>query len=64
MRGARIIVGTLMVLCGLTAVVLRIRITREPNGDVYGIAFGLGRVVFGLLLALVGVLILLTARRH
>jgi len=64
MRRAKIIIGTLMLLCGLAMVALRIDITREPNGDAYGlIRGGVEHTAFGLLLALAGGLVLATARR-
>jgi hypothetical protein len=64
MSRSRIIVGTLMALYGLAMVTLRIDITRQPNGDVYAIILGgVEHIAFGLLLALVGGLVLATARR-
>jgi hypothetical protein len=64
MSRAKIIVGTLMLLCGLALVALRISIARQPNGDTYGIILGgVEHIAFGLLLALVGGLVLATARR-
>jgi drug/metabolite transporter (DMT)-like permease len=64
MSRAKIIVGTLMLFCGLAMVALRISITRQPNGDAYGIVLGgVEHIAFGLLLALVGGLVLATAWR-
>ena len=64
MRPAKIAIGSLAIIAGLATIGLKVSIARQPNGDSYGLVFGLRSVVLGLLSAVIGALILLWGKRH
>ena len=64
MRPAKIAIGSLAIIAGLATIGLKVSIARQPNGDTYGLVFGLQSVVLGLLSVVIGALILLWGKRH
>jgi hypothetical protein len=64
MRPAKIAIGSLAIIAGLATIGLEVSIARQPNGDEYGLVFGLQSVALGLLSVVIGVLILLWGKRR